>query len=319
MNGQHAPESFSGERQIARASETVAIVDAVSRLAGGEQLPVYEIASAGQVGQDPGMYFLRTTNQMEATVDDANFQLQPTLVSGCADSAHAIVAGNMLVDSGESDNWSLSVATKCFKTRAPEERLERARNEVGVMEDMLERGALTFRPVALIVAPEHGRLNREVVVVTEFDPRIITLDNVPWSRGLTPDNRELALQAVAAVAEFQAMGYYHGDAKIKNVAQHQSGNKMGMIDYETSRPIDPTDPDDVANAAYMDLGMFLASLHHKGLFSEGKVDENTKFLNEITQTFLDVWNEASPEVQHETLQAVGSVLDRNLEMLRGAA
>lgn len=303
-----APEEmFPGERGE-KLARTLEVIKAVSRMAGN-QLEVNSLGNPDKIENRPGVCIVRARTRPNEVIENADFEFEPDLLSGVADSAHTVVAGKLFIDYvDDPERQEIAAAAKCFYKRTPEERFTRAVREVAVMQDMQRKGELTIHPIALAIAPKEEPADGEVIIVTEYDPALLTLDNNPWGRGPTTTNRELAAVAARAVSHFNHIGYKHGDAKIKNVAQHESGGKVGMIDYETTEPIDPTDPNEVHLAAYIDFQSLLNSLIDKG-FTNGKYVDRERLFTDMADAYLEEWAHDDPNVQSAVLSGITSAID----------
>lgn len=294
----HTPPIVPEEDWKVRLKRTHQLVREVSRMAGRE-IPILPVDSSADITGAPGVYLL-VPRRREAAIKRTDFELQPKLLSGIADSAHAVLAGDLKIEYDKHNGASgftevREVAAKCFYKREPQDRLHRALTETRFMEELSNRGELTMLPVAVAITPENSRAEGSVTIVTEYNPTLISLDNLPWGRGLTGHNSLRSLQAVRALAEFNTQGILHGDAKIKNVAQDQVG-RIGMIDYETSRRIDPELPTDAGEAAYLDFGQLLGSFYDKG-FLKPNSSASTNFANLLAEEYLGAWKDSSPAVQ----------------------
>ncbi len=306
---QYSTAVFNAE-QTQRQEESLRAVNLISRSAGRE-IPI--IANAETITPEPGVYILDSSLCEKGKMADVNFKLEPRMLSGAANSAHAVIAGELSVD---YDNRSIQpssteVAAKCYRKRSPQERFERVQREVTISRAMADRGELALEPVAVAIAPP-GITDGSTVLLTKFDRNLFTLDNHPWGRGLTPENVDMATVAAAAVGRFNVLGYHHKDSKIKNVAGRWDG-KTGMIDFETSVPIQPTNPMEAAGAAHGDLGMLVDSLADKKLFtptaatSYERAQELAQSVRRICDSYLSNWEDAPSATQLAVFEAVSDV------------
>jgi hypothetical protein len=321
QGSQHEQESRGAEERFQHLQDSLTVVRVVSNLVGNE-LGISTMSDPEQVG-DPGVYWFEAPTS-EAPVSGARFEYRPRNLSGAADSAHSVIPGLLAINrTGESDK-NFEIVAKCYTTREFEDRLERAKNEVRVMNVMKQSGELTIKPLAIAITPFAGRTNGEIVLISEYDPSLITLDNLPWADGLTESNVANMVLAVGALGRFNRLGMQHGDAKIKNVAQNVSG-QVSMIDFETAKPIDLSDPAAVMTTVHSDLELFMRSLQRKGLFgTEEKPLPTLEILdavNVLIDTYLESWGEISDERVIDSIivgmqSAVESVLP-NLQTNRG--
>lgn len=305
---------FNAE-QLQRQDDALRAVNLISR-ATGREIPI--ISNAEDISLAPGAYILDPELCQRGKMSDVNFSMEPRMLSGAADSAHAVIAGELQVDYANKSAKSkmIEVAAKCYSKRTAEERFERVKREVDISKVMAENGQLALNPVAVAIAPE-GVAEGAAVLLTEFDRDLFTLDNHPWERGLTAENIDVAVTAASAVSRFNTFGYHHKDAKIKNVAGRLTG-EIGMIDFETTVSIDVNDPMQAAEAAHGDLGLFLKSLDDEGFFdnvaNEGVRDRLTRLTEGVQRIceegYLSQWENASPDVQMAVFDAVNEVAER---------
>lgn len=294
------------ERQI---KDALNVINAVSSMVGKE-LEVTSVNSHEDITQDPGVYLLRHP-EYSSRVKQVHFDFERNLLSGAADSAHAVLQGNLFVERTKRREGSQhKVAVKNFAKRNPTENMGRALKEVRIMEDMQSKGELSFKPIGLVVTPESEATNGEIILLTKHDRSILTMDNNPWKSGPTPNNMENALLAAEAVGRFNIQGYFHNDAKIKNVAQKEIG-QTGMIDYETAQDIDITDSRQSAEAALVDFSTFLDSLHKKEFFRRAIGTPRLKqLLDDLAFRYLEAWEDADIDVQTVVMKEVDTVVDQ---------
>jgi hypothetical protein len=301
-----------------RVAQTVRIVTHLSHMAG-KDIPILPLADVDSETYEPGVYIMESWLGPDATISNADFELNKRLLSGASDSAHAVIAGKLHIDYNDTEHSAPDVAIKCFSKRTAAERLERGVREIRYMEEMLVEEALGFIPVALVIAPQRGILDSEVVVLTLHDKTILTMDNLPWGRGLTSENLDYVLQATDAVSRFNRSGRQHGDAKIKNVAQDEAGLRAtSMIDFETTTSFDSTSPFEAATATQVDLGLLLKSVDDKGFFARAPEYKRAQALAHIADTYLDSWQDASPEVQTAVMEEVVNITDRYMQAIPAA-
>lgn len=311
--------SASIQEREARQHDALRVVQGIAR-ATGRQLDVITHAD-GSFSPEPGVYLLDPTMAEQGGIKDAKFQFDQRMLSGAADSAHAVIAGNLEVFHRGGLTTNTPVAAKCYQKRPFEERFDRAQREVAVMRDMSRRGELALEPVAVAVAPDRGGEDA-IVLLTRFNDELYTLDSNPWGRGPTPANIDNAVLAAGALGRFNQMGYVHRDSKIKNVAS-VVGKGVGMIDFETTDPIDPNDPVQAGDAAYTDLDYMVSSLADKGLFTRRQnrnfTDNSPEIVTavqSVCDAYLMAWADAAPEVQDSvydvTLQVANNITQRSL-------
>lgn len=278
----------------------------------GKSLPVASVEGPEELRDEPGVYLLHHP-ELASTISGVRFDFDQNLLSGSADSAHAVLKGDLVVErspTNDDDTSTHTVAVKNFEKRTAADNMQRALREIQVMKDLEEKGEVTFSPLGLVVAPENGITSNEIILLTAHDSSILTMDNNPWKAGFSVQNIDNAKEASTAVARFNRMGYFHQDAKIKNVAQSEIGG-TGMIDYETTEDIDVTNPEQVAEAALVDFSTLINSLHKKGLF--GKSDnprEIRQVLEELGSSYLSVWGDSGREVQDAVIESVDSAIEQ---------
>jgi hypothetical protein len=295
-------------------------VNAIAR-ATGRSLDVIAQPDGG-FGTEPGVYLLDTEVAAGGSIRQADFSFEERMLSGAADSAHAVIAGNLAIKYGSGKGLSCEVAAKCYEKRTFEERFARASREIEVMRDMRQRGELGLDPIALAVM--QGADDRSVVLLTRFNSGLYTLDNNPWGRGTTEHNVMNAAEATGALGRFNAMGYVHGDGKIKNVAS-VAGRGVAMIDFETTDHMDPTDPEQAASAAHKDLEYMMGSLADKGMFRlrQNRQGSNNSraivgAIQEICENgYLPAWSDAPGDVQTAVYDVVAEVAAATTERAVG--
>ena len=315
-------ESISLAEREKRLTDALHTIQSLASLVGHEDLPIVEATGADGILTSPGIYWLDTTRDTQQ-VEDTSFVFLPEHLSGAADSAHAVVPGKLVVTKTDGSESDITVVAKCYSKREFPDRIARAIKEVRVMNALRERGKLTITPVAVAVAPWSDENHGEVILITHYNPQLVTFDNLPWSLGLTPENIENAELGASAVAQFISFGYRHGDAKIKNVAQDEDSN-VAMIDFETSEEIDMSNPQDVSTAVLEDYGKYLDSLKKKGLFGNRKRRLSATFIrnaiDSISLAFASQWEGASEETQNlvwEQMEQAIHVNFPNIENHRG--
>lgn len=294
------------ERQE-RFEATLRAVRIISDMAGGE-LPIYSADRADEITHEPGIFVLSKHLGTEQQIVDTTFDLKKMLLSGAADSAHSVIAGDLAIDYQNGERHDVSVAAKCYAKRTKAERFQRAMREVTIMEDLQNRGELTLEPIAVAIAHDQGATDGEVVLLTRYNPNLLSLDNIPWGRGVTdPTNVQNAIIASQALGRFNArLGYRHGDGKIKNAAV-EYGRGAGMIDFETSRVFDVHDPIEASVTALDDFGLFIDSLEKKGFLKRDGLRETRDVINILGEEYLTEWSDASDAVQSAVAEQVTSL------------
>ncbi|HSD55834.1 MAG TPA: hypothetical protein VLA92_01640 [Candidatus Saccharimonadales bacterium] len=312
--------SASAIEREERQKAALQTVNSIAR-ATGRSLEVTAQPDGG-FSHEPGVYLLDAQVAAGGPIREAGFTFEERMLSGAADSAHAVIAGELAIKYGSGKEFTCGIAAKCYEKRTFEERYARAGREIEVMRDMQQRGELGLDPVALAVMQSGG--DRSVVLLTRFNNRLYTLDNNPWGRGTTEHNVSNATEAAGALGRFNAMGYMHRDAKIKNVAS-VAGRGVAMIDFETTDPIDATNPVEAANAAHTDLEYMMGSLADKGLFrlrqnraGAGNSDAIVGAIQKICEDgYLPAWENASNEVQTAVYDVVAGVAEAAAERVLG--
>lgn len=320
LEAESAPKGEIEQQE--RLRQSLELVQLFTRQAGHE-LPISAVRTADEIPDIPGVYVL--SEGQEDPIRDTNFVLSPNLLSGTRDSGHAVVSGNMTIERRKnSQPQEIQVAVKCFMKRDPEERLQRARQEVRIMQQLAEEGELTFVPRCVVIGNPNDGGRSCVAIMTEFDPSILSLDNHPWS-AQTPENLSLALNATYALGRFNAgepkqdgeiesrrPGRYHGDAKIKNIAQDDLG-MFGMIDFETSLEISAEDPVQASWCAISDLHKLLDSLKDRGFFPQEE-HRREVIVGTLVEAYLDAWIGSPEDVQSAVLTACADVQSAFHEM-----
>lgn len=299
-----APVETSAMREReARVAHSLRTINGLTQLMVDEELALVPVSNVDEIGSAPDVYVLNRPDIESRQFIDVAFAFQPTLLSGAADSGHAVLAGELSFENADGSLSTLPVAAKCHSKRESfEERLERAKREVFFMQALERQGEITTSPIAMVVAPEDGSFNREVLVFTAYNDGLLTLDNQPWGRGLTAGNKARALDAVKTLGRYHTMGIWHGDAQIKNFAEDQRRKDVGMIDYETSRLIDPYDPEQVGIAVYEDFGKLLKSLSDKRFLQDEDASRQT--MDELGEEYVSRWGGFPTAVQDAAYGAI---------------
>lgn len=293
-----------GERQ----AEALRTIELVTREMG-KRIPV--LAAEQGVTSEPGLHVIDETTRKKGDIVHANFTVEPTMLRGAADSAHAVLAGEMQVTYADGGAGATVIAAKSYGSkRSFEDRLTRVQREVTISKYMASMGELALEPIAVAVAPPTVADNA-VVLFTRLDSGLYTLDSTPWGRGLTRHNVAIAGTAALAVGHCNALGIEHNDAKIKNVGSLSSG-KVGMVDFETSRQINASNPAEAQSAAYADFGLFTKSLEDKGFFQgRGDTYNQGKQVVDAVRTmcdgYLSAWQDSPPEVQLAVMEVVQDI------------
>ena len=303
-----------------RQKAALLTVNSIAR-ATGRSLDVIAQPDGG-FGTESGVYLLDSEVAAGGPIREAGFSFEERMLSGAADSAHAVIAGELAIKYASGKEIDCEIAAKCYEKRSFEERFARASREIEVMRDMRARGELGLDPVALAVM--QGANDRSVVLLTRFNNSLYTLDNNPWGRGVTEHNVMNAVEATSALGRFNAMGYVHRDAKIKNVAS-VAGRGVTMIDFETTDHMDPTSPQEAASAAHTDLEYMMSSLADKGMFrlrqnrvGANNADEIVGAIQAICEDgYLPSWANASGEVQTAVYDVVAGVAEVAVERALG--
>jgi hypothetical protein len=277
----------------------------------GRQIPV--VSGEHGVSETPGLYVLDEITRQKGNMVHAEFAMEPTMLRGAADSAHAVLGGDMTVTYADGSVGVTKVAAKCYTKREFDQRLDRVRREIEFTGEMADRGELALEPIAVAIAPPHVA-GHAVVLFTRLNDELYTLDGNPWGRGLTVQNVGVAVAAAQVVGHCNATGIEHDDAKIKNVGSLTSG-KLGMVDFETSHRIDPTNVAEAQAAAHADFGLLIKSLDDKGLFRpRGNVNLHAQSqqiasaIRSICETgYLSAWESASADVQSAVIDVVHEI------------
>jgi hypothetical protein len=317
LTAESAPASVIEREE--RQREALRTVNAIAR-ATGRNLDVIAQPDGG-FSTDPGVYLLDREVAGRGPIKDTKFTFEERMLSGAADSAHAVIAGELAMQHTSGQRVNSAIAAKCYQKRTFVERIARAEREITVMRDMQARGELGLDPVALAVTG--NEMDNSVVLLTRFNQGLYTLDNNPWGRGVNLHNTMNASAAAGALGRFNTMGYVHRDAKIKNVAS-VAGRGVAMIDFETTDFIDPTDPVQAASAAHTDLEYMMGSIADKGMFKLRRthMGDNSKDIIGAVQSicedgYLPAWQNASVEVQEAVYGVVAGVAESAVERALG--
>jgi hypothetical protein len=281
--------------RMERAQQALRVVHSISNLAGNE-IPIFPVQAAEDIPREPGIYLLPDYYESENPIVSTKFINDPKLLSGRVDSAHSVLAGNLVSVTESGESRSIIVAAKCSLKRTPEQRFERAITELEIMSFLYERKELGFKPIALAVTPDNHPMDGKLAIISKFDSSISTMDNLPWGRGIDDeDNVESAIRAATALGHFNAtLGFQHNDAKIKNCASGVIGAKTGFVDFETTERFDPTIQAEASKASYVDFGTFIDSLINKGFFNHRDAEI---VLEQLADAYLYKWVEIEPTTE----------------------
>jgi hypothetical protein len=254
-----SPDALSFETHSQRVQDALRIIRTVSKQVGNT-LPVTPMPEIAELDTTPGVYFV-DNGEADVQVTGAKFEFVERNLSGAADSAHAAIPGDLLIEAADGTESKVTVVAKCFSKRDEDDRLVRIKHELTTMRAMQENDALTIDPIAVAMSNIDGE--KQMILLTRYNPSLTTMDNLGWGRGLSDrGNVSNAILGAHALGQFNALGFEHRDAKVKNVAQDETG-KVGMIDYETSVPFDLTNEFSVNSAAYTDFSVYLDCLSRK--------------------------------------------------------
>jgi Arc/MetJ-type ribon-helix-helix transcriptional regulator len=305
------PISQAAQERQQRTLSAKKALQRSSRLIESQKLPFVPTTPEG-IGQEPGVYMVAENSRMP---EIRGYELQGrAALSGMVDSKHAVMVVDMdLREDGKAT--TKEVAAKHYSTRSLAERVERVQMEVSVMKDLQRRGMPTFNPVSVVVAPPSGDApGGDVLLFTEFDPSVFTLDNFAWGRGCTEGNIAMAEEVLGALGEFNTLGYRHKDAKVKNVAQNEVG-RMAMIDFETTEAVDHQKPFEAAVTVNQDFATMINSLVDRGFFRSASPLLRQSVIERLATSYTQQWEGASGEVQNvvlETVVDVGHAIDASL-------
>jgi hypothetical protein len=287
----------------------------------GSKLAVNVVDSEHDIPPEPGVYIIEGEVDTERYENIAvtTFALSPVLLSGKIDSSHAVLPGRLAVSysdsSGTESVTRLPVAAKGYYKRHFDENFGRAKNEIAMTRLQERAGEIAFRPVALVIAPPPYRgkatdpANYDLLLVTRLEA-VTTLDNNPWELGAKEAaNLEAAELAFSALGRFNASLGLHGDAKPKNIAQ--GPDITSMVDFETSRKVDPSDPLAAATIANEDAGSLLDSLLDRGFFSH-RPHESRAIIERLGAVYLDRWAGLPNAVQSKVYEQVADLAEMHV-------
>lgn len=313
------------ERQL-KQLKALEIVQAVAEMVGENDIQLNVLDGVDSVTEEtmsqPGIYWLQPTERNISNIESASFDFSLSDLSGAADSAHAVLPGMLSIESGLEVTF-YDVVAKCYITRTHADRADRALRELRFMQQMEQDGELTTSPLALVVAPHSDTTAGEIVLLTKLNPTLKTLDNLPWSKSVEDESlRENAIHAAGALGHFNALGLRHGDSKIKNVAQTESG-QIGMIDYETTSQYDMHNLEDVKLTVFKDLQLFLHSLQKKGFFGRSGSFQPALLVQEVADeiltTYIEQWATCEEAVQSIVTETALVILDTSFPGLSEAS
>ncbi len=227
----------------------------------------------------------------------ASFIPKERLMSGAADSAHAVIGGQLVVARKDEKPKVVEAAVKWYTKRSPEECFDRVTKEADIMLELAQIGLPVPELIGVVVSTQGHAL------ISKYKRGLVTMDNVPWQRGLSRYNLDIAKRAASTLGYFNQLGFIHGDAKIKNIADVEKHGST-MIDFETSNRADMTIPYNAAWAA-ADLHKLLDSLRDKNFFVEKPRNNLTVdgAYTEIVDAYLEAWVDAPGTIQNAVLTA----------------
>jgi hypothetical protein len=158
-------------------------------------------------------------------------------------------------------------------------------------------GPLSFVPLGFYRMPD------QFALVTEYDPKVTSFDNVFWDSEKPPTDKEVekALSfCVAGLARLHAFGLVHHDAQVKNLAADNKGPRF--IDLESvelfSRTDEEVDVEKVRAGTIADLETFASSLS-TGI-EEGDVDYRLP-LEKALQAYLGYVRHPASQVPRDVV------------------
>lgn len=315
-----APEIFFDipDRHKQSLDRTLEITDMV-----GPNLEAYNLDEAAAIPLAPGIYFLGQDVESGRThLSFAKFDLEPKVLSGKIDSAHAVLPGLLGIAYSSHGLYSekhTGVAVKGFYSREITDRFQRVVNEVTISQIQKQQGEIAYDPIAVIIAPAESSKpggdheNHDILLVTKLDESVKSLDNVAWQLGFNAANVGVVKSAASALGRFNRNVGQHGDAKIKNVAGRANG-QTSMIDFETSMLIDINDSSAVMGMVHEDLGKFIESLKDEGFFDH-EAYRAPEVLQSVGEAYLDNWDDADETIQDMVYNTAAEIIDRNSEAI----
>lgn len=295
----------------------------------GSELIVRSVDAVDYIPPEPGVYLLREDDATRyGKILATKFTLEPEILSGKTDSAHAVLPGMLSIVHYEKGGYAekhIPVAAKLYNKRELADRFNRVAAEVAGSQLQAAWGEIAFQPIAVAVAPPEYQgkgtdpADFNILLVTKLDTSVASLDNAPWPLGFEEDNIELANSASAALGRFNSMLGMHGDAKIKNIAQRPDG-KTSMIDMETFQgmPWNDENLQGISTTVNEDFGTFLQSLAKAGFFSKEPF-ESKKVIDDLAQTYLEQWDHYSEKVQHFVAEQTFQVSESCVKAILGEA
>jgi hypothetical protein len=284
----------------------------------GPELEVYTIKPRSRIPKQPGAYLFsdQVTITRGGTVMAARFELEPKILSGKVDSAHAVLPGKLSFlysRNGSMAEGHRYVAAKGYYKRDLADRFRRMDTEIEISRLQRKAGELAFDPIAVVVAPPEYKGKGtddsayDLLLITGLYEGVTTMDNQPWQLGFDEANLESADSAVDALARFNSLIGKHGDAKPKNVAQGTDG-RTSMIDFETSEIIEVQEPSSVAAAVHEDLTKLFSSLGEEGFFSREPYRAR-EVLENLGQRYVEHWGNHPADLQNMVYETVISVVE----------
>lgn len=228
------------------------------------------------VSNAPEQYNVRLyTDNREALQDfdlSRGVTMRPSRLIGARDSKHGVFALEITPEDTEV------VQTLVVKPQS--DRPERADIEFSMLRTVKAMGFTAITPLAVATQPS----NSTRYLVTEYVPNLHVYTELAWRDGylgseLHTDTLVPALREAAGfLFDIHSRGITHGDAQLKNIVRHKSGEFV-LVDLENGQVHKEKDEKWLAAVAD-DFKSLVSSLWHLGYLQLSSPDVFSKELSE---------------------------------------
>lgn len=175
-------------------------------------------------------------------------------------NGHGIRFGQLLLSTESDREKVVHVAIKPF------DLAKEAIHEFAATSYLNQTSGCNPRPLAFTPLGFYREWDGKTSLITEYDERVISYDNLFWDderEPTGPEVRKALARCAFALGKLHHRGLTHGDAQVKNLAVDNQG--IRFIDLESVRPFPgrngQIDPIATRYAIEVELSTFLASLN----------------------------------------------------------
>ncbi len=218
------------------------------------------------------------TEEGKGVVEAISFDAVDEWSEGRRDSIHGVEFGRLAIRGTTGVETEIPVAVKSFETSR-----HRASHELAASLAVPGLvGVKSFEPIAMIYTPDSTKL------ITGFEPNVMSLDNIEWSKELTEPLRgaidiiRALHRAAQTLARLHAVGVVHSDAQIKNIAIDTSeGNSIRLIDLESLKRYRNSGDMRARDGMYSDVYTLVSSVLYRGLWKVSDGEDRKKAAREL--------------------------------------